>query len=268
MAALRKTAIRSIGAIGFSFENSMKIREGTMKIRHVTLGIFALCAFYSVATAEGTVTNAALGISAYLPNNWIASQQDDSSLFLSDTTYTYRSQIVVKKHVRNTTDFPVAGDWTRAHLLVANYSYDPFGAVLYFDSSAASKQDSLWAPEAFSEFFSLDTSLNAWSEYIRFTETGTNAYELYAIGDTADMKANIGMYMGMIRLIHIVKKSIATTSVVQGEIPYTTLWKKASARVPSRCMVDLLGKRRETQSALANGIYYRPESGRILLKVK
>ena len=240
-----------------------------MKITNFIIGVLASTLLFANSIADTTITNSAIGISAYLPDNWTASQASDTGIFFSDTTFTYRSQIVIKKYPINQADYPSATDWTRAHfigyLLVVQYSFDPFGAVLYFDSSATCKQDSLWAPEAFSEFYTIDTVLGAWDEYIRFTESGSNGYEIYAIGDTADMKQNIGLYMAIIRFVHIDKKNNQATAAGRNLLCHSFTIAQAPV---SSATFDLLGKKRGLHSVSANGIYYRPEFGRIQVKVK
>jgi hypothetical protein len=243
--------------------------EGTMNSKYLIVGILALTLFYSDAAADTTITSSTLGISAYLPDNWVAAPAGDTCITFIDTTFTYRSQITCKKHPIVADDYASATSWTRAHfiayLLVVQYSYDPFGAVLYYDSSAACTQDSFWAPEAFTEFYTVDTALGAWNEYMRYTEAGSNGYEIYAIGDTADMKLNIGMYMAMIRFINIDKRT-ASTNVADRHFSGHPL---TMARTPAVSgMFDLLGKKRSVENIRLNGIYYRPEIQRIQLKVR
>ncbi|MBN1306317.1 MAG: hypothetical protein JXA18_00265 [Chitinispirillaceae bacterium] len=240
-----------------------------MKTNRLLYNILAILFIYSLATADTTITSTALGISAYLPDNWIAVPAGDTCVTFSDTTFTYCSQITCKKHTINTDDYPSATSWTRAHfiayLLVVQYSYDPFGAVLYFDSSAACTQDSLWAPEAFTEFYTIDTALGAWNEYMRYTESGACGYEIYAIGDTADMKQNIGMYMAIIRMIRINDKAALLINAGL-DFPRNSFFiEKATA--PSG-IFDLLGKKRRVTSNLLNGIYFRPETQRIRLMIR
>ncbi|MBN1576803.1 MAG: hypothetical protein JW913_09640 [Chitinispirillaceae bacterium] len=240
-----------------------------MKITRLLLCSIAALLCYSRAAADTTITSTAMGISAYLPDNWVAVTAGDTGITFQDTTFVYRSQITCKKHAITADDYASATGWTRAHfiayLLVAQYSYDPFGAVLYFDSSAACMQDSLWAPEAFTEFYTIDTVLGAWNEYMRYTEAGSNGYEIYAIGDTADMKQNIGMYMGMIRMIDI-DKSANMMSPVRRNFPRNSFMIEKTAS--SSGIFDLLGKKRGATGNLLNGIYYRPETRRLRLTVR
>jgi hypothetical protein len=243
------------------------MKFGKSSIVILTLGLLSGSVF-----SASTVTSAGIGISAYLPDNWIAVTEGDTAMTLSDTTYAYKSQITCRKHIINVADYPSAGSWTRSHfiayLLVVQYSYDPFGAVLYFDSSAACRQDSLWAPEAFTEFYTLDTVLGAWNEYMQYTEAGSNGYEIYAIGDTADMKQNIGMYMAIISMMTIDgntnKVAIANPArSAQRQVAFTV----ANGGV-SPSVFDLLGKKRIVKNGLFNGVYCRPGIGKIGLEIK
>ncbi|MDD5674042.1 MAG: hypothetical protein PHC61_07765 [Chitinivibrionales bacterium] len=231
--------------------------------------LFAILAIQSFAAADMTVTNTSLGISAYLPDNWIVTQVNDSYVTFTDTTFTYGSQIAIKKFTRNPADYLLPNDWTRAHviahLLVAQYSYDPFGAVLYFDSSATCVQDSLWAPELFCEFYTIDTNLGSWDEYMRYVAVGNYGYELYALGDTADMKQNIGMYMAIIRFVHFTRSS--ATVLTQAPATMRRSFAAARAGQPASDMYDILGKR-VPERHRANGIYYRPASASLTIKVK
>ncbi len=239
-----------------------------MKIGSLMTVIIAAVILQGEVKADTTITSTPLGISAYLPDNWIATTAGDTAITFMDTTFTYRSQITCKKQTINATDYPSEESWTRAHfiayLLIVQYSYDPFGAVLYFDSSETCKQDSLWAPEAFSEFFTIDTALGTWNEYVRYTVSGSNGYQIYAIGDTADMKLNIGMYMAIINMIEF------TNSV-------HTITGSHIASQPARCPVrqsacagtfDLLGKKQAVRHRFLSGFCYETHTGKIRLRIK
>jgi hypothetical protein len=232
--------------------------------------LFLIVAFQISTIADTTIVNTTMGISAYLPSNWIATQVSDSHVTFNDTTFTYNSQIVIKKHNINVTDYPSATNWTRAHfiayLMVVQYSYDPFGAILYFDSTSNSQQDSLWAPEAFSEFYTIDTSLGSWNEYMSFTESGSCGYELYAIGDTTDMKQNIGTYMAIIRLIQIENKSSQIT--IANKIPLRKTIVPAQNTISPSVIYNLMGKRCLSVTNGPNGIYYKPSAASLQIKVK
>jgi hypothetical protein len=132
--------------------------------------------------------------------------------------------------------------------------------VLYFDSSATCMQDSLWAPEAFSQFYALDTQVGAWNEYMRFAAAAQYGYELYAIGDTTDMKANVGLYVAIIRFVKILNKDLVTLlhfpaphrgrSVSYLEMPMASSLTR---------ITDLLGKRIVSRAKIPAGVYCMPE---------
>jgi hypothetical protein len=221
-----------------------------------------------MAEADTVVTNTKIGFTAYLPANWICTQTSDSTAILNDSSFTYKSQIAIKKYLRNKTDFPTSNDWTRAHfiayLLVTQYSYDPFGAVLYFDSTVTCKQDSFWATEAFSEFYTIDTLVGAWDEFIRFTAAGDYGYSLYAIGDTSDMKKNIGIYAAIIQSIHLsVQQSAA---IVKSIPPHANRIMLVNAAMKDG-VFDLLGKR-VLPTSMSHSVNIYPQSGSKLIRIK
>ncbi len=202
-----------------------------------------------IVNAETTVTNNTVGFSAYLPDKWVCTQTNDSTAVFNDTSLTYQSQITIKKYHRNKADYSTPEDWTRAHfiayLLVTEYSYDPFGAVLYYDSTAMCKQGTYWATEAFSEFYTLDTALGSWDELIRFTAAGDYGFSIYAIGDTSDMKKNIGMYAAIIRSVQLIVEQ-ATSVYKVTPVQRNTMH---CSHTSLNCAVyDLSGKKRTSAS--------------------
>ncbi|MBN1601325.1 MAG: hypothetical protein JW915_06935 [Chitinispirillaceae bacterium] len=218
--------------------------------------------------SETTITNSVIGFSTTLPQNWICTQTSDSTAIVNDTTLEYKSQIVIKKYHRSQIDYPTPNDWTRAHfiayLLVTDYSFDPFGAVLYYDSSSSCKQGEFWATEAFSEFYSLDTVLGAWSELIRFTAGGEFGYSLYAIGDTSDMKQNIGMYAAVLRSISILQQStsIARNSKVKQILINQTNFDRSNGAY------DLAGRRHKSILPQGHLVTVRKLNGNTFTSVK
>jgi hypothetical protein len=223
---------------------------------------------YSQVIADTIITNDNMGISTYLPDNWVAYPENDSNVFLYDTTYMYTSYIAIKKYTRNTNDYPTSADWVRAHFIayifVTEYSWDPFGSVLYFDSSSTCMQDSNWACEAFSEFYTIDTSLGSWDEYIRYTAAGNYGYEIYAIGDTSDMKTNIGTYMAIIRLISI--NGSSSQSVIPGRI--TTPVARIIQSSDFTYGYNVLGRKIPVKRYLPNGAYIRPLSAKLFIELR
>ena len=227
-------------------------------MKNIQTILLVIVACTILPSADTTTTNSSIGFTAYLPSNWVAVQVSDSQAKLYDTTYSFRSQIMIKKHVRSSAEYPESLDWTRAHfiayLLVTQYSYDPFGAVLYFDSSSNATQNKQWAPEAFSEFYTIDTETGSWNEYIRFTESNSYGYELYAIGDTADMKKNIGTYAAMIKMITINDLPVSVISIVTAPQYKRTI---SINSVRNTGMYTLTGKRCTGMSQNAAALYMR-----------
>jgi hypothetical protein len=183
-------------------------RTGAMK--SALFAVFFICTGIAVVHADKIITDSALGYSIYLPqDSWVRHVADSTHHQFYDSTGVYRSQISIIRHPRDPAVYPAPQDWTRANFiaykLVVEYSVDPFGAMLYYDTASTVRQDSLWATESYATFFILDTTIGAWSEYTRFTANDRFGYELYAIGDTADMRKNIGIYAGLIQLIKLKK---------------------------------------------------------------
>jgi hypothetical protein len=139
----------------------------------------------------------------YLPDNWIREAESDSQHFFIDTTYFYPGELSLKRFTIDTSMFKAPTEWTQAYFIAyklsVEYSVDPAGAVLYSNGDTSVKQGSLAAAEAYSVFFSSDTAIGSWAEYVRFTACGKHGYELYAIGDTADMSRNIGFYAALLQ---------------------------------------------------------------------
>jgi hypothetical protein len=158
---------------------------------------------------DTTIVSSELGYAVYLPDNWVQSSVTATHHQFYDTTGARPGLLSLVRSPRSSVDFPTEESWTRAYyiayLLTAdpNYSYDPWGVVLYADSSQDSRQNALWAPEAYARWFSLDTAWSAWAEYVRFTASGDYGYELYAVSDTADMDTSIGYYASILQGIDI-----------------------------------------------------------------
>lgn len=161
--------------------------------------------FYNFAGAAD-ITDSHIGYSIQLPDNWIITETSQTQHLFEDTSGTYQSMIAIVKYDFSTeTVFSSANDWTRANFISYAFSVDadPFSALVFYDTVDARQNEVLWAADAFSEFFSIDTSLSDWAEYIRFTASGTNGYELYAIGPLEDMELNIGYYLAIIESINL-----------------------------------------------------------------
>ena len=177
--------------------------------------IIFILLFIGISTADTTLTVHSLNYTVYLPDNWILDEKSDTQHVFYDTTYTYHGLVSIVRYKYDASVYPIGEDWSRAsfiaYMLVAEYSWDPWGAILYYDSSDLSKQQDFWAPETYAQYHTLDTALDAWAEYIRFPASDEYGYDLYAISDTIDLAQNIGFYAAIIQLI---KLEDTTTEII------------------------------------------------------
>ena len=171
--------------------------------------------FIGISIADTTLTVHSLKYTVYLPDNWILDAKSDTQHVFYDTTYTYHGLVSIVRYKIDKSVYPTGEDWSRAsfiaYMLVAEYSWDPWGAILYYDSSDLSKQQDLWAPETYAQYYTLDTALDAWAEYIRFPASEEYGYDLYAISDTIDLAQNTGFYAAIIQLV---KLEDTTTEII------------------------------------------------------
>ncbi len=170
-------------------------------------GFFFILFGAAALFADTTLVDNQLNYSVYLPANWVREVESDSQHIFVDTTYFYPAELSLNRYLIDSTLYKTADEWTQAHFLgyklSVQYSVDPAGVVLYSNSDSSVKQGSLQAAEAYSIFFSSDTSIGSWAEYVRFTACGRYGYELYAISDTADMSKDIGLYAAILQSITI-----------------------------------------------------------------
>jgi hypothetical protein len=202
----------------------------------------------------------------YLPDNWVREVYSDTQHYFIDTTYFYPAQLSLKRYTIDTAMYKTADDWTQAHFVAYKlsvlYSVDPAGVVLYSNGDTTVKQGSLRATEAYSVFFSSDTTIGTWAEYIRFTAYGRYGYELYAISDTADMSKNIGVYAALLQGIVLA----AGDRIISPRMFRRNVDKIEKTLVPLLC--DPLGRQIRALAALrcrAAGVYLRKNSVPTLL---
>jgi len=220
--------------------------------------------------AQDVVDVESLGYSVYLPDGWIIDQASGDQHFLYDTSASTNtwSYISIKRYLRDASTYPHEEDWTRANFiayeLVARHSYDPWGFVLYTDSSQTKTQNGLWSPEAYVEYYGTDSVVGAWAEFVRFTASGSYGYELSAVGDTADIYSNIGFYAAII-------KSIVIPEIVALEkYPHLSLNNKSSGAAPAKYF-DCLGRTVNAsgkifKSATAQQLFVSPEKKQFYFK--
>ncbi|MBD3421626.1 MAG: hypothetical protein GF398_16035 [Chitinivibrionales bacterium] len=214
----------------------------------------------SFGYAQQSFTNSTLGYSAYLPENWQRSAANDSQDVFLDTSGAYPAYLSIVQHSYSNVDFPTGNDWTRANFIAYKMyiDYYPYGTVLYFDSSSTLTQDGLWAAELFIRFFTDDTSNFTWDEYVRYTATNENGYELYAMGDTADMRTNLPVYGAILQSIDILRANMSIQKYVGPIVSYEASF---TIKPFERTAVITLNGRRMTElDYLPDGIFIRKYS--------
>jgi hypothetical protein len=166
----------------------------------------------SMLYADTTFIDMNLRISATLSPTWEKIDLSDSSCMFVSLDPTYTSNIfIVKEKIADTV---TAQEWTQAHFiaykLVVEGSSEPLGKLLWFDSSTTAARQGIlpsgyvWAPWLYSSFKSIDTSrIFIWAEYERYCAMGANGYEMYAIGDTADMNRHYAFYAKLMQSVKL-----------------------------------------------------------------
>jgi hypothetical protein len=207
--------------------------------------------------ADTTIVAVQDNYSVYLPDNWIREVISDSQDFFLDTTYRYPALLSLRKYAIDTTVYASGNDWISSHFIAyklsVQYSVDPTGVVLYSSADSTVRQGSLWAAEAYSVYFSYDTSVGAWAEYIRFTACGSG-YELYAISDTGDMAAHIGYYAAILQSIRFL-----STAHVKTPFAFNRLALRIQDAV-TPYLYDPLGREiwaPNVSRYLSSGVYFR-----------
>jgi hypothetical protein len=165
--------------------------------------LFLTCVYESGLTAQ--FSDLSIGYSISLPEKWERIRNNDSIHSFYDTTRTHVSRIFISRHSFQTAVHPTPESWTRSFFLAYKISIDYSGypnpgQVLYFDTTQQRRLDGRWAPELYAFFIIADT-LNpsgppvfAWSEFLKVTAVESSGYEVYALGDTADMLKYVDFY--------------------------------------------------------------------------
>ena len=205
------------------------------------LKFLILCIISTAASIMGeNINDEQLGYTIFLPDNWIKETVSATQHRFEDTSGTYQSMIVIVRYDFSTeTVFETSQDWTRANFIAYSFSIDadPLSVLVFYDTVTARQNGTLWATDAFSQFFSIDTTLGDWAEYIRFTASGTYGYEIYAIGPAEDMAANVGYYVAMIEGITLPMSEVTVRNPNRGIGPALL-----SASGASFHSLDLLGR--------------------------
>lgn len=167
------------------------------------MNALALSALLAAASAVGaaTVSNPAIGYTVSLPAHWGLSQSKPLQDYFRDSTRAMRGQISIVRYSIDKSTYPTPASWSQAQFIAYKLSVEnsvfPFGAVMYYDSSAAAKLGAVWSPEAYSVLYPGDGD-PTYAEYIRYAAVGEYGYEIYAIGDSTDMSNNLDFYANVI----------------------------------------------------------------------
>ena len=230
--------------------------------------LFPIVFWAAAVCADTTLVDQQLAFKMYLPNNWVCFAESDSQRFFEDTSYSDPGLLSLTRHVIDSTLYGTPDQWTQAHFLgyklSVEYSVDPAGVVLYSNSDTSVKQGFLQAAEAYSTFFSSDTSVGSWSEYVRYTACGRYGYELYAISDTADMTSHIGYYAALLQGVVIDPADRVVSPIAFRRNAFR------AQRILSSAMYDPLGREtrgRSLSRSRAAGVYLR-RSGAVGLLVR
>lgn len=228
-----------------------------MKLLHYISTVIPV--LFLFAGAE-TVTDEQIGYSVYLPDTWVQSEVDATQHIFEDTSGTYLSMVVIVKYdFSEDTIFSSPDEWTRANFISYAFSVDadPFSVMAFYDTVDAKQNEVMWATDAFSEFFSIDTTLSDWAEYIRFTASGTNGYEIYAIGPLDDMEVNIGFYLAIIE--SLVLTDVSEEHLVGVTVPRPAIYNTIQQPARTAGVYNLLGRTTRTvgASSVNNLLIYR-----------
>jgi hypothetical protein len=102
--------------------------------------------------------------------------------------------------------------------------------------------------------------LGSWAEYIRYTASNSYGYELYALSDTTDMAANVGVYAAILQGIELPEK---TSSAARSRFRLTA-GRPAMTR-PNRYVFDPRGRRLiATGIPSSPSLYLTPEHKLVL----
>jgi hypothetical protein len=162
-----------------------------------------------------TVSDSKIGYSIDLPQHWVRDIDTINQHTFFDTSKVYGSFISIEMtDFSNDTIYKSPYQWTKAHFLAYLLTIrstvstlgipmsDPYGSVVFYDSSS-SIQSGLKSMELYAQFNSLLSSSGSWDEYVKYTAVNKKGYEIYVLGDTADMKKNIDFYIDLVNSIKI-----------------------------------------------------------------
>jgi hypothetical protein len=189
--------------------------------------------------ASQIITDSQLGYTINLPDHWVREAVDTNHHQFYDTTATYQAIVtIVRFDIGKDNLFSSAEEWTRANFIAYKLMVesDPFDNLVFYDTISVRQNDTLWATEAYAQYFSYDSSMDDLAEYIRFSGCGPYGYELSVIGANADLDTNIAIYATIIEGIILPPGKVAVLR------PHTVV-RPAHSTLPAMYRpVDLLGR--------------------------
>jgi hypothetical protein len=240
----------------------------SMKKATFTILFLALVSF----GADTTYVDSSLYIKVTLPQSWVAFGISDSSLMIASLDSNYKANLFVTRY--KTAEFQSAREWTQSYFVAysefVKSSHEPYAKLLWFDSTTSaalqptSPSGSAWAPWLYAEFQTVDTTgIIAWGEYERFTANKNFGYEMYAISDTLDMKANYTQYAAILKKIELLDNS---SGIIIRPVRYHYLSAlKSFENDPGWYTVT--GRRiRAGKSIMSSGFYLNRKTKAILLR--
>lgn len=208
--------------------------------------IAALALVLAFRLQAGTVSDGYLGYSIDLPANWVQIKTRDQQHHFKDVSGQYPSRISIVRYAIDKADYPTPASWTQAqfiaYMIAVETSVFPFGSVAYYDSSASTKLGNDWAPEAFSILFPGDGQ-RTYCEFLRYAAHGDFGYEIYALGDSADMVNRVDFYAGIIATV-----ALSVPTSIRDAKSYRTPAYRPEA--PWLRAVDILGRKRRMESGI------------------
>ncbi len=183
-------------------------------IDKIRLTISALLLIIGV-TAAKTLGDPYLGYSIVLPDTWVRETVDSTHHQFFDTSGNFMSMVAIVRHdFSGDTIFTTPEEWTRANFIAYTLTVeaDPFCNLVFYDSVTVKQNGILWATDAFTEFYSYDSTFGDWAEYVRYTASGTYGYELYVLGPLQEMDTNIAAFASIIDgiILPVVNASIVS----------------------------------------------------------
>jgi hypothetical protein len=180
---------------------------------------------FSAAAFAGIVSDSNLGYAITLPASWVQLKTKPNQHYFRDGSKLYGSQISILKYEIDKATYPTPENWSQAQFIAYKLSVEtsafPFGAVEFYDTSSTAKLGAYWSPEAFSILYPADGD-PTYCEFIRYCAVGNVGYEIYAIGDSADMMKNVDIYAGIIATLQFTAPAASIAPVVRDAVPSWT----------------------------------------------